>query len=63
MKALTKTPVIGQQLIFVQGGNLIPCEVVSVAAAVCQVKLLAGGLNNSLAGQVIRAHVALLKTA
>lgn len=63
MKPLNKTPTIGQQLIFVQGGNRLPCEVVSVSAAVCQVKVLAGGLNNSLAGKVIRAHVALLRTA
>lgn len=63
MKQLTKTPTIGQKLIYVQAGNRIPCEVVSVAAAVCQIKLLSGGLNNSLAGKVIRAHVALLRTA
>ena len=63
MKHPTATPTVGQNLVYVQGGNVIPCEVVSVAAAVCRVKLLAGGVNNSLAGKVIPAHVALLRTA
>lgn len=64
MNRITKTPTVGQQLVYkdVQG-NILPCEVVKVFAAVCKVKLLAGGLNNSLAGQTISAHVALLYTA
>lgn len=61
MKQLSKTPTIGQQLVYINGGNQLPCEVVAVSAAVCTVKLLAGGLNNSLAGKVVRAHVALLR--
>ena len=63
MKHLTKTPAVGQQLMYVHGGNAIPCEVVAVsAAAVYSIKLLAGGLNNSLEGKVIRVHTALLRT-
>ena len=61
---MNTTPVVGQKLVYINARERtrLPVEVVSVKAAVCMVKILAGGIDNQLAGEVIRAHVALLHT-
>ncbi len=56
------TPVVGQQLVYRNPAQrtVLPVRVVKVSAAVCEVEILAGGLNDSLKGKTLRAHVALL---
>lgn len=61
---LNKTPMIGDKLVYrnARDRSILPVEVVKVSAAVCEVRILAGGLDDSLKGHIIRAHVALLFT-
>ena len=59
---LTQTPTIGQVLVYrnTRLRTQLPVRVVKASPAVCEVEILAGGVDNSLKGQIIRAHVALL---
>ncbi len=61
---MNATPVIGQTLVYrnPRDRTILPVRVVKVSAAVCEVEILAGGLNDSLKGKILRAHVALLHT-
>ena len=62
MRPLFHTPAIGERLFHVSKLGTLPCRVIEVSPAVCRVELLAGGVANALAGQVIKTHVALLRT-
>lgn len=59
---MNTTPTVGDVLVYrnPKGLATLPVRVVKVWAAVCEVEILAGGLDNSLKGKTLRAHVALL---
>ncbi len=62
MSPIRETPKTGDVVYYINRkmGVQCPVKVLSVSASVCVVEFLAGGLNNSLKGRQIRAHVALL---
>ncbi len=62
MRPISRSPVVGETLTYrnVRTRVIVPVRVLSVKAAVCEVEILAGGLNDSLKGQKMFAHVALL---
>lgn len=62
MRHLFHTPTVGENLVHICKAGAFPCKVVKVSPAVCKVELLAGGVNNSLVGQVVNAHIATLRT-
>lgn len=59
MNPISKTPAVGETLMYVnrQTGVRVPVTVRKVWAAACEVEVLSGGLNNSMKGRVLRAHV------
>lgn len=61
---MNTTPSVGDVLVYRNSKDrtILPVRVVKVWAAVCEVEILAGGLNDSLKGQIMRAHVAMLYT-
>ena len=62
MVLISATPAVGAQLIYrnVRERTQLPVRVTKVFASVCEVEILAGGLNDSLKGNIIRVHVAML---
>lgn len=65
MRPISASPVIGDILMYVnrKKRTQLPVRITKVFAAVCEVEILAGGLNNSLKGNTIRVHVAMLYKA
>ena len=62
MRPISATPVVGTMLVYrnVKQRTQLPVRVTKVFASVCEVEILAGGLNDSLKGNTIRVHVAML---
>ena len=62
MSPIICTPRVGDKLIYKNAKTrmIVPVRVVKVYAAVCEVEILAGGLNDSCKGGIIRAHMCLL---
>lgn len=62
MSPLRETPKAGDVVTYWnrKAGVQVPVRIVKVAAAVCLVEILAGGLDDSLKGKQLRTHVSLL---